>query len=61
MAYCVERFLATGIGPNPVERTLLTTGALSFCFESKRSGKAVDTPALDIHYRAPAHNWFQTA
>ena len=33
---CVDQFLATGEAPNPVERTLLTTGALAFCFESKR-------------------------
>jgi hypothetical protein len=59
MAYCVDRFLATGEAPNPVERTLLTTGALAFCFTSKKSGKLVETPQLDVRYRAPAHNWFQ--
>lgn len=61
MAYCVDRFLSTGVAPNPVERTLLTTGALSFCFESKRTGKQVETPALDIHYHAPTHSWYETA
>ena len=61
MARCVDRFLATGEAPNPVERTLLTTGALAFCFESKRQGKLVETPLLQVSYRAPAHNWFQTA
>ena len=61
MARCVDRFLATGEAPNPVERTLLTTGALAFCFESKRQGKLVETPQLQVSYRAPAHNWFQTA
>jgi hypothetical protein len=61
MAYCVDRFLETGKAPCPVERTLLTTGALAFCFESKRQGRPVETPQLAVHYRAPAHSWFQTA
>lgn len=61
IGYCVDRFLQTGKAPNPVERTLLTTGALAFCFESKRQGKPVETPQLRVEYRAPAHSWFQTA
>jgi hypothetical protein len=59
MAYCVDRFLATGEAPNPVERTLLTSGALAFCFASRKSGKLVETPQLEVRYRAPAHDWFQ--
>ena len=58
---CVDHFLATGDPPNAVERTLLTTGALAFCFESKRRKTPVDTPQLDITYRGPVHSWFQTA
>jgi hypothetical protein len=58
---CVDHFLATGEAPNPVERTLLTTGALSFCFESKRQKKQVETPQLEVRYRGPVHSWFQTA
>jgi hypothetical protein len=61
MARCVDRFLATGEAPNPVERTLLTTGALAFCFESKRQRKPIPTPQLQVRYRAPLHSWFQTA
>lgn len=61
IGYCVDRFLQTGKAPNPVERTLLTTGALAFCFESKRQGKLVETPQLEVRYRAPLHSWFQTA
>jgi hypothetical protein len=61
MARCVDRFLATGQAPNPVERTLLTTGALAFCFESKRTGKLVETPQLQVSYRGPVKGWFQTA
>lgn len=61
MARCVDHFLATGEAPAPVERTLLVTGALSLCFESKRQRKAIDTPQLQISYRAPRSPWFQTA
>jgi hypothetical protein len=58
---CVDHFLATGEPPNAVERTVITTGALAFCFESKRVKKEVETPQLQISYRGPAHSWFQTA
>ena len=61
MARCVDHFFATGEAPAPVERTLLVTGALSFAFESKRQRKPVDTPPLQISYRAPQSPWFQTA
>jgi hypothetical protein len=61
LARCVDSFLATGKSPNPVERTLLTTGALAFCFASRRSGKPVETPQLEVSYRAPAHSWFENA
>ncbi|MEO7142423.1 MAG: hypothetical protein ABI165_02870 [Bryobacteraceae bacterium] len=61
LARCVDVFLATGKAPGPVERTLLTTGALAFCFDSKRAGKAVDTPELQVRYRGPVHSWFETA
>jgi hypothetical protein len=61
-ARCVDLLMATGQTTWPAERTLLTTGALSFCFESKRQGgKEIETPQLKINYRAPAHSWFQTA
>ncbi|HEY3838217.1 MAG TPA: hypothetical protein VGL72_16670 [Bryobacteraceae bacterium] len=61
MARCVDRFLVDRQPQNPVERTLLTTGTLAFCFESKRTGRPVDTPQLAIAYRPPAHPWFETA
>jgi hypothetical protein len=58
---CIDLFLETGKPEAPVERTLLTTGALAFCFESKRTGKRVETPELKIAYQAPASSWFETA
>jgi hypothetical protein len=61
LARCVDLFLATGKSPSPVERTLLTTGALAFCFESRRVKKLVETPQLQVQYQAPAHSWFETA
>jgi len=56
---CIEEMFITGKPQYPVERTLLTTGMLAFLFESKRVRKTVETPALDVAYRAPAHAYFQ--
>ena len=58
---CVDLFLTTGRPLAPVERTLIVTGALAFCFQSKASGRRVDTPQLNIRYQGPARSWFQTA
>ena len=42
----------------PVERTLLTSGALSFLMESWYQGQVrIETPMLDISYRAPAKSY----
>lgn len=49
-----QRLFVTGKPPWPVERTLLTSGILDTAFRSLTdSGRALDTPFLDIHY-APA-------
>ncbi len=43
----------------PVERTLLTTGALSYLMESGYQGqKRLETPDVDIVYKAPRQSYF---
>ncbi|MBI1355128.1 MAG: hypothetical protein GC160_12335 [Acidobacteria bacterium] len=51
MARNFENLVADGKLPNPVERTLLTTGMLAFAFESlHQGGKRLETPQLAIAY-----------
>ena len=53
MARNFENLVADGILPNPVERTLLTTGVLSFAMDSLyENGRRIDTPELAITYKA---------
>lgn len=55
----LEKFFDTGKAPYPVERTLLTTGALDAAMESHhRRGERVETPELDVRYTAPADSGF---
>lgn len=55
----IEKLLETGKPPYPVERTLLTTGALEAAMESHyRKGARVQTPQLEVHYAAPADSGF---
>jgi hypothetical protein len=44
-----EDMVLTGQPPYPLERTVLTTGALSFLMRSR--GQRVETPDLAIAYR----------
>ncbi|MFN0100878.1 MAG: hypothetical protein ACKV2U_02185 [Bryobacteraceae bacterium] len=61
LAHNIEELMLTGRPPYPAERTVLTTGALAHLFDSIRSGKRVETPDLDIRYRAPEPPFVQTA
>lgn len=61
LAHNIEEMFLTGRPPYPVERTLLTTGALAHLFESIRAGKRLETPELNITYRAADPPFVQTA
>lgn len=58
MVYLIEQMFLTGKETYPVERTLLTTGALAYLFESRRNKGPVETP-LAVRYTAPKESWFQ--
>jgi hypothetical protein len=55
----IARMFTTGKTDYPVERTLLTTGALSFLMESAHQGqKRLLTPMLNIKYRGPKSSYY---
>ena len=50
----VETMLETGKAPYPVERTLLTSGILESCLESRHQNhRSLDTPHLAVRYQPP--------
>jgi hypothetical protein len=61
LVYGIEHLFTTGKPLYPVERTLLTTGTLSFLFESRVQKKRLETPELNIEYKAPENTFFQRA
>src|SRR5262245_20837726 len=55
----IEKLLETGKSPYPVERTLLTTGALEAAMTSHyQRGARQTTPHLDVRYAAPSDSGF---
>jgi hypothetical protein len=59
LVHAIAQMYLTGKRAYPVERTLLTTGALAFLMESAYQGhKRVETPMLRVAYRAPAESYF---
>jgi len=59
LVWAMEEMFWRGRPIYPVERTLLSTGALAFLFESRRAGRKVETPELAIQYRAPQQAFYQ--
>ena len=58
----IERMLLDDAAPYPVERTLLTSGMVIFALESLYRGQVlVETPGLNVAYRAPAQSTFWRA
>jgi len=50
----IEELFETGTAPYPVDRTLLVSGVLESCLTSRLEGqKRLQTPHLDVRYRAP--------
>jgi hypothetical protein len=59
LAAQIEKLFETWRSPTPIERTLLTGGALEAAMESRyRKGERVETPHLDVRYAAPADTGF---
>ncbi|MCS7159304.1 MAG: hypothetical protein RMJ19_02430, partial [Gemmatales bacterium] len=59
LVFHIEKLLVHRKPSYPVERTLLSSGALDFLMESHfRKGQRIETPALDIRYSAPADSGF---
>jgi hypothetical protein len=59
LVHGINQMYQTGKPPYPVERTLLTTGALSFLMESAYQGhKRLETPMLRVSYKPPAASFF---
>ena len=55
----IEQMMLTGKPAWPVERTLLTSGALdALLISKKQGGKRIKTPQLEFHYKTD-WNWHQ--
>ncbi len=55
----IEELFATGTAPYPVDRTLLVSGILESCLTSRLGGQQrIETPHLDVRYRAPQQSQY---
>ena len=59
LAANIEEMFATGQAPYPVERTLIVSGILESCLDSKQQGnRRLNTPHLDVTYQPPKQSHF---
>jgi hypothetical protein len=59
LAHKIEQMIMTGNAPYPVERTLLVSGMLESCLDSRIKGHMkMDTPHLAVTYQAPRESQY---
>ena len=59
LVHGINQMFETGKPSHPVERTLLTTGALAFLMESAHQGhKRLETPMLNVSYKPPTNSFY---
>jgi hypothetical protein len=59
LVHGIAQMFLTGRPSHPVERTLLTTGALAMLMESAHQGhKRLETPMLNVAYKAPKESFY---
>jgi hypothetical protein len=54
----IEEMFITRRAPYPIERTLLTSGMLESCLDSKQNSQRLETPHLSVAYQPPAQSQY---
>jgi hypothetical protein len=59
LAHGIERMIETGVAPYAVDRTLLVSGMLESCLDSRFKGHVqLETPHLAVSYQAPRESQY---
>ncbi len=59
LVHKIEQMIVSGVAPYPVERTLLVSGMLESCLESRVKGHMkIETPQLAVAYQAPRESQY---